>query len=773
MALFSTSHARSFTPVDMKDPALVNFTSANTTAANHWSWINGGADSTHVYGSSFTYSGDHATGGTVTAVGIDLSNNQGATQDDADIYISGLSSVNIARLDDGAESFWDEVLAGADTIDLTGLSSWNATDVSYIFGDDFDTPEAPFTGASDSGANDTFIIGDALMKIAGDVWQVDGYDDTLLRYFTEYTGGDDTMTSTAGSAGSFVSGDAWNVGINATLIGGDDAIDLSLNQGEDNFVTGDVYSQGAGGTVIGGDDTLKAGSFANPASANVVTGDVYVMSGGVMNGGDDTIFAGAQGSLHAAGDVYGGSDAGTFNGGDDLIHGGAMNDVLSGDAGNLSFLGVVPGTGGNDTIWGNGGDDEIYGDYGWGTGSFAGGDDKLFGGSGDDIIRAQGGDDVLSGGQGDDILDGGDGNDWASYAGDAPVTVNLALTGKQDTGGAGGDILKDIENLMGSTGGDTLSGDGLNNIIDGGAGDDILRGMGGYDKLAGGFGNDKLYGGAGQDTLDGGFGDDRLQGGAHDDVLIGGDGRDWADYTDFSNGSALLLSLRTNNWQNTPDGYKDKLIQIENIDSGAGDDKLKGNDEDNGISGNDGNDVINGFDGQDFLWGGNGNDRLYGSGGNDFLIGGNGNDLLKGNAGNDTLEGNAGNDRLFGGGGNDILNGKSGADFLYAENGADKLDGGAGADRLYGSADGAEDIFVYASGYGDDRVRRFEDGHDVIDLTAYGFASKAAAMAHASQTGWGAVKFDLSSAPGGAAGDVLYIESMTLGADFTEDDIIV
>jgi len=39
--------------------------------------------------------------------------------------------------------------------------------------------------------------------------------------------------------------------------------------------------------------------------------------------------------------------------------------------------------------------------------------------------------------------------------------------------------------------------------------------------------------------------------------------------------------------------------------------------------------------------------------------------------------------------------------------------------------------------------------------------------------GWGAVKFDLSGASGGQAGDVLYIENMTLNTSFTDADIII
>jgi hypothetical protein len=68
------------------------------------------------------------------------------------------------------------------------------------------------------------------------------------------------------------------------------------------------------------------------------------------------------------------------------------------------------------------------------------------------------------------------------------VTINLALgTGK----GEGTDTLSSIENIVGSSLDDILTGNGDNNAIDGGAGNDTL---------AGGAGNDVLDGAEGIDT---------------------------------------------------------------------------------------------------------------------------------------------------------------------------------------------------------------------------------------------------------------------------------
>ncbi len=115
------------------------------------------------------------------------------------------------------------------------------------------------------------------------------------------------------------------------------------------------------------------------------------------------------------------------------------------------------------------------------------------------------GDDLLIVGQSHDQLVGGSGNDTVSYVGSsAAVTVNL-LTGSASGGGDSGqfqfDQFSSIENLIGSSFGDTLTGDNGANRLDGAAGNDSLNG---------GNGNDILDGGTDSDTLTGGAGDDRL-----------------------------------------------------------------------------------------------------------------------------------------------------------------------------------------------------------------------------------------------------------------------
>ncbi|WP_282360307.1 retention module-containing protein [Pseudomonas sp. PS01300] len=154
---------------------------------------------------------------------------------------------------------------------------------------------------------------------------------------------------------------------------------------------------------------------------------------------------------------------------------------------------TLEGTSHDDVLLAGSGDDVLNG---------GAGNDVLIGGDGNDKLYGGDGNDLLIGGNGNDLLDGGAGNDTASYAGaSAGVTVSLALTGEQNTIGAGLDKLVSIENLIGSDHDDKLTGDDNANTLIGGLGNDILIGGGGDDLLIGGPGNNTLTGGAGSDTF--------------------------------------------------------------------------------------------------------------------------------------------------------------------------------------------------------------------------------------------------------------------------------
>lgn len=142
---------------------------------------------------------------------------------------------------------------------------------------------------------------------------------------------------------------------------------------------------------------------------------------------------------------------------------------------------TISGTG---TITGTPGDDVICGSPGA---------DTINGGGGGDIILAGGGGDALVGGPGNDQLNGGPGVDLASYPGTTPVRASLAA-GFAAVGAGSADALSTVENLNGSSAGDTLTGST--------PAANTLKGLGGKDVLSvrDGRNNDTADGGAGSDT---------------------------------------------------------------------------------------------------------------------------------------------------------------------------------------------------------------------------------------------------------------------------------
>jgi len=196
-----------------------------------------------------------------------------------------------------------------------------------------------------------------------------------------------------------------------------------------------------------------------------------------------------------------------------------------------------------------------------------------------------------------------------------------------------------IKDAIGGAGDDTLTGNGMRNLLKGNGGNDRLIGANGDDRLKGNGGNDTLLGGRNDDRLFGGTGNDRLIGANGDDLLRGHGGND---------------TLRGGRNDDTLFG-------------GTGDDTLKGN----------GND-----------------DSLYGGGGSDLLIGGWGHDTIQGNRGGDVLKGFDGRDKLFGGGGDDTLRGGKHKDTLHGQIGDDTLYGGGGADTFIYRVNGGKDTVV-------------------------------------------------------------------------------
>lgn len=290
----------------------------------------------------------------------------------------------------------------------------------------------------------------------------------------------------------------------------------------------------------------------------------------------------------------------------DFLHGGVGDDVLLGGGGRDELKGGA----GRDALNGGLGDDILRGQDGDDTIRGFDGNDIMDGGEGADVLRGEAGHDELWGGAGADVLDGGtgrnslwggDGNDMLraganderlrgeggidtiSYAlATDAVTVSLAIVERQNTGGAGGDILSGFEKLVGSRFADRLAGDALDNTIRGGDGDDVIDG------------------GAGNDILDGNSGLDRVS------------------YASAATGVTVDLAITTA--QDTGGGGRDVLRNFDQLTGSAQSDTLRGDAQDNAIDGGGKADRIDGRAGNDRLSGGHGSDTLTGGEGADIFV---------------------------------------------------------------------------------------------------------------------------------------------------------
>ena len=514
---------------------------------------------------------------------------------------------------------------------------------------------------------------------------------------------------------------------------------LSGSAGND-ALTGDS----AGNWLLGeqGNDTLVGG-----AGNDSLYGDGYISP--------DTHGLGGSGPIFLNGDVasVGGVD------GDDLLEGGLGVDRIDGGGGadtatyahaagsvtvtlqnNTSGNGSATGADGNDSLFsieniiGSASADTITGSAA--SNIFHGGDgnDFLQARGGDDMVYGDAGNDYLGGGTGNDYLDGGDGWDRASFSNGAvgPVHVDLRISGAQDTG-LGTDTLVNIENVTGTFASDTLIGNNGANWL-WGATDDISFG----------------------DTIDGQGGDDLIEDGVGNHVLTGGSGIDTFLFNPFASPTNATISLALQgSAQNTGAGVM-TLTGFENLSGSSFTDTLIGDGNDN---------LLAGGEAADTLAGGAGNDTLYGDGlvgtsgspsgpittyadvgtlggvdGNDSLEGGLGDDTLDGGGGIDTASyanaagdvsvtltatsgsssGADGNDALVsienivGGAFNDLLTGNAGINSISGGAGADTIQGGAGDDTLNGGA--GLDTASYANA----------GGAVVVTLTATGGSSSGA-----------------------------------------------
>ena len=144
-----------------------------------------------------------------------------------------------------------------------------------------------------------------------------------------------------------------------------------------------------------------------------------------------------------------------------------------------------------------------------------------------------GNDSILSTNDPVDFINGLAGIDTVSYfSATSAVNASLSIVGAQNTGGSGIDVLTSIENITGSAFNDTLQGNALNNVINGGFGSDFVS----YSNAAGSvtinLTSNTVTGAAGADTLfsiENAIGSnfaDTIIGRFDNNIILAGDGND-------------------------------------------------------------------------------------------------------------------------------------------------------------------------------------------------------------------------------------------------------
>lgn len=341
-------------------------------------------------------------------------------------------------------------------------------------------------------------------------------------------------------------------------------------------VTGQVFATDGGSTptkvgneINGNQGTSAVGFGEGPVLATLADGRVVVAYGDID--GPASSGVGVQ-ILDPRGAFIDGTSAGE-------IITGANNAAVLSDA--------INGFGGNDTIWGFAADDSING----GTG-----DDAMHGGAGNDTYFVDSALDTVF-----ENLNGG--NDFIVSR--VNYTLSANVEGGRITGTA-----------------TSLTGNGLDNVIDGDGIDNTLSGLGGNDTLTEGAGNSILDGGTGADSMTGGGGNDTyIVDNAGDTVHeLAGGGLDTEKTT-----ISLTLSAEVEN----------------GVLLGAANLNLTGNSLANALTGNAGVNTLDGGAGDDTLDGGAGKDVLGGGDGLDKLTGGLGRDVMTGGLAADVFDFNS------------------------------------------------------------------------------------------------------------------------------------
>lgn len=573
------------------DVTLTTITNANFTAAIT------GTGSTTPGNISGTNSGD--TVNLVSSNGFNIDGNGG---DDTITTGSGNDSIDGGDDNDtiNAGNGINTVIGGSGDDDITTGSGNDEIDG----GADNDVINAGSGNDNINGGD-----GDDIITAGTGTDTIDGGSGTNTLTYENVGSSGVTVTVTGTGTGSVLGTSIADTFTNTTVISGTDYDDTFVSNGSGNTfdglgedVNGDTISYSTAGDSVNVDLGSGTGTVSGTGTPDTlvnienIIGTIYddILTGSSGNNtitaldGDDVIDTG-EGNNVVFGD--GGADTITGGSGNDSINGGTGDDII--DAGNGSN--IISGGSGNDTITGGDDNDLIGGGADNDLIDAGNGNNIVFGGSGDDTIitgddmdsvNGGNGDDTVRASAGNDTFNGGNGTDWLDYSLET-TAVDVSLISGTATGASiGTDTISNFENISGSSGNDTLTGNTLSNIILGNDGQDTIDGGAGDDSLDGGDGNDSINGGTGDDTLTGGAGDDTLDGGDHN---VGG-----GDLVDESDSSSDLTVVLTNAAGSINGDGNDTLFNIENVNTGSGNDTLNiGDSDDNIINAGDGTDTVN------------------------------------------------------------------------------------------------------------------------------------------------------------------------------------
>jgi Ca2+-binding RTX toxin-like protein len=544
-----------------------------------------------------------------------------------------------------------------------------------------------------------------------------------------------------------------------TLIGlegveGSANADFIKGNAADNYLIGnagnDTIDGGAGfDTIDYSYETGTKGVIVNLGTASISVGGVSVAAGTARDtfGNIDRLTSIEQvlGSYAQADYLAGGAADETFVGfkGNDTINGGAGTDRID-YAQEDGTLGIIANLG-SDSI-SVGGVTVAAGTIRdtYGTTDKVSQVEDIVGTDRADFIRGSAANEFFAGGGGADTIIGGLGTDQVSFAGEtgnAGVTVDLGAGVAIDSTGAQ-DVLSGIEDIVGTSRADSITGDSGDNRLVGLAGNDTLDGGAGrndtadYSRDAGfggtgavlvdlaagtatdGFGDldrligiERVWGTAQADTLLGDGADNVFRGNKGADVIDGRGGSDAVSYSDETGTLGAVVNLGTVDRVVTLGGQSvsvagghardtygdtDSLTSIEQAFGSRNADWLIGSDDANVFTGYAGNDTIEGGAGSDWIDYSNeaGTQGIIVNlsstalvSGGVTVVGGSARDTY-GNTdslvGIENVVGTDRADRIRGSDVGGVFRGGGGADTIDGGLGDDTIAGGAGADSLVG-----------------------------------------------------------------------------------------